>query len=203
MHKPIEQHVYLLRHGHRDDLALDPSLSHLGLSQARATGRRLANTGIEEVYASPFIRAVETAHVVALAVVCRVYIESGFAEHLNPLIFLESPKLCDAASLHRTYPTVDDRYEQHGLPIFPENEKEAYERAGKTLASVLATSEVKQLLIVGHGASLWGAFTRFFGRRVPFTSHHCGITHFIVHGTSASVVCVDDVSHLLPEDRTN
>ena len=51
--------LYVIRHG---DPCYDPdSLTPLGKRQAEALGRRLAQSGIDEVYSSPLVRAQQTA----------------------------------------------------------------------------------------------------------------------------------------------
>ena len=51
--------LYIVRHGH-PDYATD-SLTERGWLQAEAVGKRLAATGIDQVYASPMGRARQTA----------------------------------------------------------------------------------------------------------------------------------------------
>ena len=64
--------VWLVRHGNRQDFVdrswretaarpHDPPLSADGREQARETGRFLAGEPIDHLFASPFLRAVETA----------------------------------------------------------------------------------------------------------------------------------------------
>ncbi len=71
--------LYLMRHGHREDAennpsgrrlphgrSLDPDISSIGIQQAQESGEKLKDAGIKYIYSSPFLRAVHTAHEVAL-----------------------------------------------------------------------------------------------------------------------------------------
>ena len=51
--------IYYIRHG--DPIYNPDSLTPLGIRQAEAVGRRLALNGIDEIYSSPSIRAIQTA----------------------------------------------------------------------------------------------------------------------------------------------
>lgn len=51
--------IYYIRHG--DPIYNPDSLTPLGLRQAEAVGKRLALHGIDEIYSSPSIRAMQTA----------------------------------------------------------------------------------------------------------------------------------------------
>ena len=95
--------VWIARHGHREDFVgdqpggdwhltaarpHDPGLSPLGLAQGRALGRRLADEArLAHIFASPFLRAIQTAHAVAEATGLTVKIEDGLGEWLNPVWF--------------------------------------------------------------------------------------------------------------------
>jgi len=63
--------VTLVRHGEPDwtpgngAAVTDPTLTSLGVAQARATARRLAEESIEAIYVSPYRRSLETAAALA------------------------------------------------------------------------------------------------------------------------------------------
>lgn len=63
--------VTLIRHGEPDwtpasgRAVSDPSLTPLGIAQAKATARSLASEGVEAIYVSPYRRAQETAGALA------------------------------------------------------------------------------------------------------------------------------------------
>jgi probable phosphoglycerate mutase len=63
--------ITLIRHGEPDwtpangPSVNDPGLTPLGIAQAKATARRLAESGIEAIYVSPYRRSQETAAALA------------------------------------------------------------------------------------------------------------------------------------------
>ncbi len=159
--------IWLARHGNREDfvdptwreratLADDPPLSTDGVEQARRLGQRLQGEPIGAVYASPFLRAVQTADEVAGALGVRIRIEPGFGEHLNPEWFPGPPELHPISELVERHPRIDPGYRPTALPTYPETRDQAYRRAALVVAS-LANQSRKPLLFVGHGASVTGA----------------------------------------------
>src|SRR4051812_31418489 len=83
--------IFLARHGNRQDMVdpgwaasaeepLDPPLAADGVEQARRLGQRLAGEGIVAIVASPYLRAVQTAHHVNETLGVPMGIEPGFAE---------------------------------------------------------------------------------------------------------------------------
>jgi broad specificity phosphatase PhoE len=79
--------ILFVRHGeteaNRRRLALgraDPPLTERGNGQAAALAQRLAPVGITTVYASPLLRARETARAIAAAVGCDVVVDDRLVE---------------------------------------------------------------------------------------------------------------------------
>jgi len=86
--------VWIVRHGDRLDFADptwrhtatrpdDPSLAPTGIAQSQALGRQLRRERIAHLFSSPFLRTVETAHLVAAALDLRIKVEPGFSEWLS------------------------------------------------------------------------------------------------------------------------
>jgi probable phosphoglycerate mutase len=78
--------VTLIRHGEPDwtpangPAVTDPSLTPLGVAQAKTTARSLAEEGIEAIYVSPYRRAQETAAALAEITGIRPVTVDGLAE---------------------------------------------------------------------------------------------------------------------------
>jgi len=78
--------VTLIRHGEPDwtpangPAVTDPNLTSLGVAQAEATARSLAEDGIEAIYVSPYRRAQETAAALAEITGIRPVTVDGLAE---------------------------------------------------------------------------------------------------------------------------
>ena len=86
--RPDQQTIWLCRHGTRADF-VDPSwigdnppLSGDGVRQAIETGARLKDETINHLFASPFLRTLETAHYIAEAINLEIKVEYGASEWL-------------------------------------------------------------------------------------------------------------------------
>lgn len=161
------QTVWLVRHGNRQDFVdpawrdtaerpFDPGLSPDGIEQAKRVGERLRGEGITHIFASPYLRTIETAHHIADALDLIVYPEPGMGEWLNPHWFPAEPERLSLAALKERFPRLDTKYTPHLEPTYPETEAEALERAGY-VARHLAEEYPKTILLVGHGISVTGA----------------------------------------------
>ena len=159
--------IWIARHGSRLDFVdphwhatatrpHDPPLCPEGGEQARQLGERLRGESIAHIFASPFLRTVETAHAVASALDLPVKIEAGFSEWLNPDWFPQDPRPLPLENLRRRFPRIDPSYAPRGEAVYPETGERAEQRAGDTLVR-LAREVDGNLLVVGHGASVLGA----------------------------------------------
>jgi broad specificity phosphatase PhoE len=179
--------VYLLRHGERaDDVnprwmetaprRHDPPLTGVGVDQARRTGRFLADAGIDHVFASPFLRAVHTAHHLAARLGdLRVRLEPGLSEHLNPDWFDRRPTLLAPARLADRFDTVRLDHDPLVDPTFPEPWPDCRDRVGETVRRLLDAT-AGTLLLVGHGATVGGGIEAVTGRVVEDAAPYCGLS---------------------------
>jgi hypothetical protein len=69
--------VLVLRHGDRSHDVLDPSLTEVGAAQAASLAATLANSGIDCIFSSPFLRALQTATPIALALGLPIRVDRG------------------------------------------------------------------------------------------------------------------------------
>ena len=171
--------LWLLRHGQRVDQVdpswaetaenpHDPGLTDWGHEQADRAGRRLRETGVEidAVYASPFTRAVQTADAVARHLDLPVRVENGLCEHLNPEWFDHAPTVPTAADHARTVERVRADHDAVLRPTFPESGEDAADRATETARRLLAGSDDRTLLLVGHGLTVGGITAGLTGEDV-------------------------------------
>src|ERR1043166_781910 len=109
--------IWIARHGNRADFVdpnwrataerpHDPPLSSDGVLQAQALGKRLAQHGapIHHLFASPFLRTVQTAFHVAEAIDAQIKIEHGACEWLNPVWFDKPPGMLSPHEMAQRFP---------------------------------------------------------------------------------------------------
>ncbi len=156
--------VWTVRHGQRIDMVDpawregggdDPWLSPGGVEQARKTGQRLKGEGIRHIFASPFLRAVETAHHIGEALDLDVRVEHGLGEWLNPEWFREKPALMSTGMMADRFLRVDRNYEPAVIQDYPETWEHVLARTARTVEALLERF-TGDILLVGHGASVAG-----------------------------------------------
>lgn len=90
----MRQTVWIARHGNRLDFInpewfntatrrYDPPLSEDGLIQAAELGQRLKSENIKHLFASPFLRTIQTANEVAQIMNLEMKLEAGLSEWHN------------------------------------------------------------------------------------------------------------------------
>lgn len=204
--------VWICRHGHREDFIgdqsggdwhktaarpHDPALSPLGVRQAIELGRRLRGQGIAHLFASPFLRTVQTAHHVSQAIELPIKIERGICEWLNPKWFAKEPDFLPPAELVRTYPRIDVTYRSRGTATHPEPDEpsDAWPRVRRTVHALLAEFP-GDLLFVGHGSSCVGLAKAVAGPGTSVTTKMCSVTRLAFDGMQWSVLDNGCVKHL-------
>jgi broad specificity phosphatase PhoE len=202
--------IWIVRHASRLDFAdpewhqtaarpHDPPLSPGGRAEARALAERLRHEPIAHVFASPFLRAVETAAPVAEALRRPVHVERGLSEWLNREWFQARPETVPLSELLAAARRVDPGYVSRGEAQYGESGGEALERSGAT-ARRLAEEFAGDLLLVGHGASVLGATAGLLGRpavedlgtEVPC----CAIVKLVRDGARWKLELACDTAHL-------
>ncbi len=187
--------VWICRHGHREDFIEvepgqpawrktaewpdDPGLSELGFRQARLLGQRVRGQGIAHVFASPFLRTVQTASCVADALNLPIKVEPGLSELLKSEWFTHQPELRSLVDLHRQFPRVDLSYKPRSRAVWPEeNEAEnAWPRVRRAIMSIFRDFE-GDLVFVGHGSSCAGIVDALTGSGLDFPNpaEACSVT---------------------------
>ncbi len=165
------QRFYFIRHGQREDFEnpawretaprpYDTPLSQTGFRQAEDVGRFLKGAGVTVLYASPFLRALQTAHPVAEALDLPIRVEPSFCEWMNPVWFDEPPALPDAREASLQFPRVDVDYRPIGQPVFPEmdEQREVAARVRYALQEIVRREPDQHVAIVAHGSPLAMSF---------------------------------------------
>ncbi len=198
--------IWIARHANRLDfvhpewfltaeLPYDPPLSEDGLYQAKQLARRLSKEPISHIFASPFLRTIQTAHQVAEALDLSLKLESGLSEWLNPEWMPGMPDRQPFHLLQQQFPRIDNTYTSKILPQYPETGEVALSRAGQT-AKLLAEEFSGNLLLVGHGASVMGATTGILGTPVQVNASLCCLIKLVRSHEHWSIELNGDTSHL-------
>ncbi|BBA79882.1 phosphoglycerate mutase [cyanobacterium endosymbiont of Rhopalodia gibberula] len=160
------QTVWIARHGNRLDFVnpewfdtaeypYDPPLSEDGIIQAQQLGKRLQSENIVHIFASPFLRTIQTAHQVAEILDLEIKLEAGLAEWYNPEWMSEHPTIHPPDYLNREYPRINWHYSSKFIPQYPETETKVMQRTGEIVKQLIAEFS-EDILLVGHGISVLG-----------------------------------------------
>lgn len=202
----MSQTVWIARHGNRIDFVnpewfntaarrYDPHLSDDGLLQARELGQRLKEEKIEHIFASPFLRTIQTANEVAEILDLPIKIEAGLGEWHNPEWMTEFPETHPPELLKAEFPRLDWNYRSLIIPKYPETEAEVNHRTAET-ARRLVAKHSEDILIVGHGASVWGATQGLIPGYPVFNVALCCLVKIIRNGDRWQLELCGDTSHL-------
>ncbi|WP_435186014.1 histidine phosphatase family protein [Halobellus sp. EA9] len=207
--------VWAVRHGERQDTVdpdweahaerlYDPPLTELGRWAAWRVGRRLAESGppFDAVYASPFLRTVETADEICREIGREGRLEPGLGEHRNPEWFDAEPETLPVDELTARFDTIRADREPYVQPTFPETGAAATARVGETVRRIVA-DEPGTVLVVGHGLTVGGVVDGLVGSTDGVDAQLCGLTRVEriggEEGTEAGEWRLDfsgDTSHL-------
>lgn len=205
----MAQEVYVVRHGQRRDSVdpdweavadrvHDPPLTELGRWAAWRVGHRFADAGVsfDAVYASPFVRTVETADEICRELETTFELESGLGEYRNPEWFDQDPGTLPHERLRERFGTVRLGRNSHVVPGFPESHGEATARIAEA-ARLLADGTEGSVLLVGHGVTVAGVIDRLVGPAAPVEAPLCGVSRLVaeIDGTW-ELDYTGDTSHL-------
>lgn len=169
-----QQTVWIARHGNRIDFVnpqwfntaerpYDPHLSDDGLIQAKQLANRLLGEGITQIFASPFLRTVQTANEVAEVLDLPIKLDWGLCEWLNPDWMPAMPETLHREIMVKTYRRIDLSYNA-GTPQYPETWEACLKRTRETAQRLAAQFPTENILLVGHGASVIGAAAGLVGQ---------------------------------------
>lgn len=206
--------VWVVRHGQRRDTVdpefesyadriHDPDLTELGRWQAWRVGRRFAENGVtfDAVYASPFLRTVQTADEICRELSRTVRLEPGLGEHRNPEWFDSDPETASYDDLVDWFDTVRLDHDPVVIPEFPEHHEEAERRAGEAARRLVETtrmdgSDTGNVLLVGHGMTVGGVASGLVGSTEGVEAPLCGITRIDRDGDGWGLAFSGDTDHL-------
>jgi broad specificity phosphatase PhoE len=199
--------VWALRHGQRQDSVdpdwddhadriHDPGLTNHGHWQAKQAGDPLSEAAIDEIYASPFLRAVQTAGHVGDAIEVPVRLEPGLGEHLNPEWFDSFPEILPEDDLAERVPRIESDYRPLLEPTFPEGHEEAQRRIGEATRRIVDEAGAERVLLVGHGATIGGVVAGLTGVTEGVDAPLAGLTKLVRDGEDWELVFSGETTHL-------
>ena len=200
--------VWAVRHGERRDSVdpdwetvaervHDPPLTELGRWAAWRVGRRFAEREppVDAVYASPFLRAVETAAEITAEIDARFVLEPGLGEHRNADWFDAEPETLAFEQLAARFDRLSAAHEPLVTPEFPETHAEATARIGRTTRQIADATD-GTVLLVGHGATIGGVVAGLVGSADAADAPLCGLTRLVRDGDGWRLDFSGDTTHL-------
>lgn len=207
----MSQTVWIARHGNRLDFVnpdwfltaerrYDPPLSDDGVIQARQLGKRLKGEKIAHIFASPFLRTVQTANQVAEILDLPIKIESGLSEWLNPEWMTEFPEKLSFAELQSKFPRIDPNYTSRVIAEYPETVDKMMARSAQT-AKILVSEFTEDILLVGHGASVVGTSQGLVGGTPEINASLCCLVKIVRCDRQWVMELNGDTSHLSQTEK--
>lgn len=205
----MSQIVWIARHANRLDFVnpdwfltaerrYDPPLSDDGMVQAQQLAKRLKGENISHIFASPFLRTVQTANAVAEVLNLPIKLETGLSEWLNPAWMTEEPERLSTPTLAELFPRIDTSYTSRIAAKYPETHEKVRERSGQT-ARCLATEFFPQdILLVAHGASVLGGAMGLVGEiaKTEVKASLCSLVKVVREDPEWLLELKGDTSHL-------
>jgi broad specificity phosphatase PhoE len=165
--------VWLVRHAHRLDFIqpewfetapfpYDPPLSALGWQQSLELVPKFRNSHLQQIWASPHLRTIQTAYPLAQSLGLSIKVEYGLREWLNPLWSKSLPEILPTTDLAARGIRVDEHYQSQCWPMYPETMAELTTRTALITKKTIIQSD-DSVLIVAHKNSLAGIVAALTG----------------------------------------
>jgi broad specificity phosphatase PhoE len=201
----VSQRIWIVRHGNREDFQnpgwsrtaqrpFDPALSADGETQAREVGLSLQSEQVHRVFASPFLRTIQTASHIADALNLPVCLEPGIGEILPNVE--STPALLPEVERKQRFPRIDEDYTALKELSYPESSEEGHERAAAAAQALTDRFPEKNLLMVTHGAPVVGIVRGLTGLKDRITVPLCCIFTLQRNDAGWDVVQLSETSHL-------
>jgi broad specificity phosphatase PhoE len=207
----MEQRIWIVRHGNREDFLnlnwsktaerpYDPALSHDGEVQAREVGMGLRGEDVHAIYASPYLRTIQTACHIADVLDLPVRLEPGIGEILPKVEQL--PAILSTEERQRRFARLDASHAPLYQPSFPEAEDLAHRRAGETVAQIADRHPGENLLFVTHAAPVVGIVRHLTGTQEKIRVPLCAIFTLARNHNGWDLIQSADVSHLSNQEAS-
>jgi broad specificity phosphatase PhoE len=205
----MNQVIWIARHANRLDFVnpdwfltaerrYDPPLSDDGMVQAQQLAKRLKAENITHIFASPFLRTVQTANAVAEVLDLPIKLETGLSEWLNPAWMTEEPERLSILELAELFPRIDTSYTPRIAAKYPETQEKVRERSGQTARCLSVEFFPEHILLVAHGASVLGGAMGLVGEiaKTEVKASLCSLVKVVRQGPEWLLELKGDTSHL-------
>lgn len=205
----MSQIVWIARHANRLDFVnpdwfltaerrYDPPLSDDGFIQAQQLAKRLDLENITQIFASPFLRTVQTANAIAQVLDLPIKLETGLSEWLNPAWMTEEPERLSTLALKQLFPRIDISYTPRIAAKYPETHEQVRERSGQTARCLAAEHFPEDILLVAHGASVLGGAMGLVGEiaKTEVKASLCSLVKVVRQDSEWLLELKGDTSHL-------
>jgi broad specificity phosphatase PhoE len=210
--KDSEINLWVVRHGYRIDFndphwietaknPYNPPLATVGFEQAAETAERLKDEKIDHIIASPYLRTVQTANIIAEKLGKKVILETGLSEWLSLKDFDFRPKLDDPFDLVRDYPFIDPESGHLVKIAYPEDTDSLDKRIDKTISEIIRKYR-SNILIISHGSPIKSIFKTLVAYKSEGYSPMCSVTQFHYNSGTWKMEIHDDSRHLSTPDKT-
>ena len=204
--------IWVVRHGMRMDFVdnewvlsaekpYNPPLAPVGLIQAEETAERLKLEDIDHIFASPFLRTLQTANALAEKKGEMINVEAGLSEWLKTREFSQMPDFYNTEDLKKQFPLINTDYKSIIYPEYPENQESLDSRTEKTLESITGKYS-GSILIISHGSPIKSIFKTLTGAVPDEFQPMCSVTCFDFRNGVWEPVINGDSSHLTNPDTT-
>ncbi len=205
------QRIWIIRHGNREDFQnpgwaktaqrpYDPALSADGETQAQEVGHSLRDEPINCIFASPFLRTIQTASHIADMLDLPVFLEPGIGEILPNVLGM--PDLLPEEERALRFPRVDKDYRAVGKLCYPEKSEDGHTRAADTAHALTARFPEQNLLMVTHGAPVVGIVRGLTGLTENLSVPLCCIFTLQRDESGWHVVQRSAISHLSNQESS-
>ena len=195
--------LLLIRHGRQDSplCNVNVPLSEAGKRQAELLGERLTKEGVDAVWSSNLIRAVETADIINE----KLQVERVIREDLKEISFGDMEGLSDLeiADIYEDFLRARSKMEKDMSYPGGECARDVIDRVLPILKEIYA-KEYETVAVVTHGGVIRSIVAYYLGMdlaRVPLLAtqlENCGITELWYRGNDDRIILnrFNDASHL-------
>lgn len=210
--KKSEINLWVVRHGYRIDFSdpqwletaenpYNPPLANVGFEQAAETALRLKDEKIDYIIASPFLRTVQTANIIAEKLGKKVILETGLSEWLSLKDFDFRPVLDDPNDLVREYPFIDPGSGHLVSTVYPEDSDSLDKRIDNTISKIIRKYRTN-ILMISHGSPIKSIFKTLIGYKNEEYSPMCSVSMFHYRAGNWKLEIENDSRHLSTPDTT-